>query len=40
VFLSEHYTQCQKLYQVFEVQSFNLDTGLQSFCHSYALPCQ
>ena len=27
--------QCQKLQQVFEVQSFGLDTGPQSFCHSF-----
>jgi len=27
--------QCQKLYQVFEVLSFSLDTGPQSFCQSF-----
>ena len=27
--------QCQKLQQVFEVQSFSFDTGPQSFCHSF-----
>jgi len=27
--------RCQKLYQVFEVQSFSLHTGSQSFCHSF-----
>jgi len=30
---------CQKLQQAFEVQSFGLDTGPQSFCYSFiALP--
>jgi len=29
--------QCQKLQQVFEVQSFSLDTGPQSFCHRIML---
>jgi len=27
--------RCQKLQQVFEVQSFDLDTGTQSFCYSF-----
>jgi len=27
--------RCQKLQQVFEVQSFSLDTGPQSFCYSF-----
>jgi len=27
--------QCQKLQQVFEEQSFSLDTGPQSFCYSF-----
>ena len=27
--------QCQKLQQVFEVQSFSLNTGPQLFCHSF-----
>jgi len=27
--------RCQKLQQVFEAQSFNLDTGPQSFCYSF-----
>jgi len=26
---------CQKLYKVFEVQSFGLDTGSWTFCHSF-----
>jgi len=27
--------RCQKLQQLFEVQSFGLDTGPQSFCYSF-----
>jgi len=27
--------QCQKLQWVFKVQSFGLDAGSQSFCHSF-----
>jgi len=27
--------RCQQLQQVFEEQSFGLDTGPQSFCHSF-----
>jgi len=27
--------RCQKIQHVFEVQSFGLDTGAQSFCHSF-----
>jgi len=27
--------QCQKLQQVFEVQSFDIDTGPQSFCYLF-----
>jgi len=26
---------CQQLQQVFEVQSFGLEAGPQSFCHSF-----
>jgi len=30
-----NYVQCQTFKQLFEVRSFSLDTGAQSFCHSF-----
>jgi len=34
-FFYRYNVQCQKLQQLFEVRSFSLDTGPQSFCHSF-----